>query len=71
MTIKDIEQMANELNGTEAYCIVAIAEGRITNVDLKPLNDLLKHIKENYNDDLTHKENNARKIERVRIWRRN
>lgn len=70
MTIKDVEQIANELNGEEGYCIVAIADGNITNVNLMLFNDLIKHIKENYNDDLTHKENANNKIERVRIWRR-
>lgn len=71
MTIKDIEAMANELNSDVVFYVEVIANVGTTSIYFKSFNNMVNHIKKNYNDDLTHKENAERKIERVGNWRRN
>ena len=69
MTIKDIERMGDRIQGDiDFYIEVAAPEGE-TLLYFKSFDNLKKYVKENYNDDLTHKGNSKKKILAVRIWR--
>lgn len=70
MTIKDIERLGDREQGhAEFYLEVEAPEGA-TLLYFKGADNLKKYVKENYNDDLTHKENSKNKVVAVRIWRK-
>jgi hypothetical protein len=72
LTIKDIERMRDRVRGDlnlyDLYLEVDAPEGE-TLLYFKSFDNLKKYVKENYNEDLTHKENSKKKIVGVKIWR--
>ena len=69
MTIKDIEQMRNRIKGDISFYIEVEEQCANKLIYYKSFDNLLKYVKENYNNDLTHKQNNNNKIVSVKIWR--
>ena len=70
LTIKDIEQMGSRIQGDiDLYLEVNAPEGE-TLLYFKSFDNLKKYVKENYNEDLTHKGNSKKKILAVQIWRK-
>lgn len=70
LTIKDIERMGDNLQGNIDFFAVVVAPEGTSEIYFKSFDNLKKYVKENYNDDLTHKENSKKKISAVRIWRK-
>ena len=71
MTIKDIEQMRNRIRGDIDFYIEVEEDGSTDLIYYKSFDNLIKFVKENYNNDLTHKNNSNKKIVGVKIWRNN
>jgi hypothetical protein len=70
MTIKDIENIAENLpSRTDLYLEVEAPEGNEL-LYFKGGNTLIKFVKQNFNENLVHKENSKKKIKGVKIWRR-
>ena len=69
MTIKDIEQMSNRIQSNMEFYIEIEEQGSTNLIYFKSFDNLIKYVKENYNNDLTHKQNNNNKIVSVKIWR--
>ena len=69
MTIKDIEQMRNRIVGDIEFYIEVEEHGSPKLIYYKSFDNLLKYVKENYNNDLTHKQKENNKILSVKIWR--
>lgn len=69
MTINDIEQMRNRIRGDIDFYIEVEDQTSTSLIYFTNFDNLIKYVKENYNNDLTHKQNNKNKIVGVKIWR--
>ena len=68
-TLKDIEQMRNRITSNMTFYVEVEEDNKTSYIYYESFDNLINYVKENYKNDLTHKENVNKKILGVRIWR--